>query len=135
MVYAAIIYDTQSGYMFATELVTKEQHQDESMVRIGIRPTIDGRERGVRELLEIQTMSMAQSAAALISGTLKDRYGNPVECVIADTLSVGVFEASQCAEKFARTGVCASLSVTPCWCYGSETMDMDPLTPKAIWGF
>ena len=106
-------------------------------MKIGIRPVIDGREGklGVRESLEEQTMGMAKSAAALISGTLKDRHGNPVECVIADTTIGGVYEASQCAEKFARDGICASLSVTPCWCYGSETMDMDPLTPKAVWGF
>ena len=107
------------------------------MIKIGIRPIIDGREgkQGVRERLEAQTMGMAQSAAALISGALKDRYGSPVECVIADTTIGGVYEAARCAEKFARAGVCASLSVTPCWCYGSETMDMDPLIPKAIWGF
>jgi L-fucose isomerase len=107
------------------------------MIKIGIRPIIDGREGklGVREGLEAQTMGMAQSAAALISGTLKDRFGNPVECVIADSTIGGVYEAAMCAEKFARAGVCASLSVTPCWCYGSETMDMDPLIPKAVWGF
>lgn len=105
------------------------------MAKIGIRPTIDGRERGVREALEVQTMDMAKSAAALISQSLKDRYGNPVECVIADTTIGGVYEAAQCAEKFAAEGVCATLTVTPCWCYGSETMDMDPLMPKAVWGF
>ena len=105
------------------------------MMKIGIRPTIDGRERGVRETLEVQTMDMAKSAAALISGNLKDREGNPVQCVIADTTIGGVYEAAQCAEKFAREGVCATLTVTPCWCYGSETMDMDPLMPKAVWGF
>ncbi len=105
------------------------------MVKIGIRPTIDGRERGVRETLEDQTMGMAKAAAELISGHLKDRDGNPVQCVIADTTIGGVYEAAQCAEKFAREGVCATLTVTPCWCYGSETMDMDPLLPKAVWGF
>ena len=105
------------------------------MIKIGIRPTIDGRERGVRETLEVQTMDMAKRAAALISGNLKDREGNPVQCVIADTTIGGVYEAAQCAEKFAREGVCATLTVTPCWCYGSETMDMDPLMPKAVWGF
>jgi L-fucose/D-arabinose isomerase len=105
------------------------------MAKIGIRPTIDGRERGVREALEVQTMDMAKSAAALISQSLKDRDGNAVECVIADTTIGGVVEAAQCADKFAREGVCATLSVTPCWCYGSETMDMDPSLPKAVWGF
>jgi L-fucose/D-arabinose isomerase len=105
------------------------------MTKIGIRPTIDGRERGVREALEVQTMDMAKSAAALISSSLKDREGNAVECVIADTTIGGVVEAAQCADKFAREGVCATLTVTPCWCYGSETMDMDPMLPKAVWGF
>ncbi len=105
------------------------------MVKIGIRPTIDGRERGVRELLEEQTMNMAKSAAQLISSNLKDRHGNPIECVIADTTIGGVAEAARCAEKFQREGVCATLTVTPCWCYGSETMDMDPMLPKAVWGF
>jgi L-fucose isomerase len=105
------------------------------MTKIGIRPTIDGRERGVRELLEDQTMHMAKSAAALISANVKDRKGEPVECVIADTTIGGVYEAAACAEKFARAGVSATLTVTPCWCYGSETMDMDPSTPKAVWGF
>lgn len=107
------------------------------MIKIGIRPIIDGREGklGVRESLETQTMGMAQSAAELISGSLKDKFGNPVECVIADSTIGGVREAAQCAEKFAREGVCASLSVTPCWAYGTETLDMDPSIPKAVWGF
>jgi len=105
------------------------------MIKIGIRPTIDGRERGIREFLESQTMSMAKSAASLISGSLKDREGNPIECVIADSTIGGVGEAAACAEKFEREGVCATLTVTPCWCYGSETMDMNPMLPKAVWGF
>ena len=105
------------------------------MIKIGIRPTIDGRERGVRESLETQTMDMAKAAAELISSNLKDRDGNPIECVIADTNIGGVYEAAKCAEKFQREGVCATLTVTPCWCYGSETMDMDPSIPKAVWGF
>ena len=105
------------------------------MIKIGIRPTIDGRERGVREVMEVQTLNMALAAAALISDNLKDRDGNPIQCVIADTTIGGVYEAAQCAEKFAREGVCATLTVTPIWCYGSETMDMDPLLPKAVWGF
>lgn len=105
------------------------------MAKIGIRPTIDGRERGVRESLEEQTMAMAGAAAALIEGSLKDRFGNPVECVIADGTIGGFAEAAACAEKFNRAGVCGTLTVTPCWCYGGETMDMDRTTPKAIWGF
>ena len=107
----------------------------ESIPRIGIRPVIDGRRRGVRESLEDQTMNMAKSAAALISGTLRYPNGKPVECVIADTTIGGVNEAAACAKKFAGMNVTATLTVTPCWCYGSETMDMDPLTQKAVWGF
>lgn len=103
--------------------------------KVGIRPTIDGRLGGVRESLEEQTMNMAKSAAKLISENLKHPDGSAVECVIADSTIGGVAEAQACAEKFARTGVGVSLTVTPCWCYGSETMDMDKSTPKAIWGF
>ncbi len=105
------------------------------MPKIGIRPTIDGRRRGVRESLETQTMNMAKAAAELISSTLRYPNGKPVECVIADTTIGGVSEAAACQEKFTRAGVTATLTVTPCWCYGSETMDMDPLTQKAVWGF
>jgi L-fucose isomerase len=103
--------------------------------RVGIRPTIDGRLEGVRESLEEQTMQMARSAAALIESTLKHADGSKVECVIADTCIGGVAEAAATADKFSRAGVGVSLTVTPCWCYGSETIDMDPLLPKAIWGF
>ena len=106
-----------------------------SYPKIGIRPTIDGRLGGVRESLETQTMDMAKSAAALISSSLRHRDGSPVECVIADTCIGGVAEAAACAEKFRKEGVGVSLTVTPCWCYGSETMDMDAQIPKAIWGF
>ncbi len=105
------------------------------MPKIGIRPTIDGRRRGVREGIEEQTMNMAKSVAELITDTLRHANGLPVECVIADTCIGGVAEAALCADKFSRAGVGASISVTPCWCYGAETMDMDPLIPKAIWGF
>ncbi len=80
-------------------------------------------------------MDMARSAAKLISTSLRHPNGRRVECVIADTCIGGVAEAAACAEKFAREGVGLSLTVTPCWCYGSETMDMDPMTPKAVWGF
>lgn len=103
--------------------------------RIGIRPTIDGRLGGVRESLEEQTMQMAQEAAKLISTTLRNRDGTPVECVIPDTCIGGVKEAAQCADKFAAKNVAVTLTVTPCWCYGSETMDMTPDIPKAVWGF
>lgn len=103
--------------------------------KVGIRPIIDGRRRGVRESLEDQTMEMAQAAAKLISGSLRYPDGSPVQCVIADTTIGGRFEAAMCANKFRDSNVGVSLSVTPCWCYGTETMDLDPQIPKAVWGF
>lgn len=106
-----------------------------SLPKVGIRPTVDGRLGGVRESLEGRTMDMAKQVARLISDTLKHPNGMEVECVIADTTIGGVAESAMCAEKFAREGVGVSLTVTPAWCYGSETMDMDPFVPKAIWGF
>ena len=105
------------------------------MPKVGIRPTIDGRLGGVRESLEDQTMAMAQSVAKLISENLRHANGLPVECVIADTTIGRVAEAARCAEKFKKEGVGLSITVTPCWCYGAETMDTDPLIPKAVWGF
>ena len=105
------------------------------MPKIGIRPTIDGRRQGVRESLEEVTMNMAQNVAAFLSDRLRHANGLPVECVVADSCIGGVAETAQTAEKFARQGVGVSLTVTPCWCYGSETIDMDPHIPKAIWGF
>jgi L-fucose isomerase len=106
-----------------------------ALPKVGIRPTIDGRLHGVRESLEKTTMTMAQNVARLISSSLRHSNGLPVECVIADQCIGGVAEAAMAAEKFHREGVGVSLTVTPCWCYGSETMDMDPAMPKAIWGF
>lgn len=106
-----------------------------SYPKIGIRPIIDGRRGGIRESLEETTMNLAKSAARLYTDTLKYPDGTPVECVIADTCIGGVREAALCAEKFEKEGVGLTLSVTPCWCYGSETIDMDSLMPKAIWGF
>ncbi|HNZ81240.1 MAG: L-fucose isomerase [Bacteroidales bacterium] len=103
--------------------------------KVGIRPIIDGRERGVRESLEVQTMNMAKRVAELISSTLKYGDGTAVKCVIADGTIGRVPEAAACAEKFEREGVGLTISVTPCWCYGSETIDMNPHYPKAIWGF
>ena len=103
--------------------------------KVGIRPAIDGRYGGVRESLEGFTMAMARATAELITGTLKHACGLPVECVIADACVGGFPEAAACAEKFRKEGVGVSLTVTPCWCYGSETMDMDPTLPKAVWGF
>ncbi len=104
---------------------------------IGIRPVIDGR-RGplkVRESLEEQTMNMAKAASELISSNLKYSNGDPVKVVIADTTIGRVAEAALCAAKFKKENVDITITVTPCWCYGSETMDMDPMTIKAVWGF
>lgn len=103
--------------------------------KIGIRPTIDGRRKGVRESLEEQTMNMAKATAKLLSDNLRYPDGSAVECVIADTCIGGVAEAAACADKFAKSGVGVSITVTPCWCYGTETMDADPSIPKAVWGF
>ena len=103
--------------------------------KIGIRPIIDGRLGGVRESLEETTMQMAKNVAVFFEKELKYPDGNPVQCIIADTCIGGVEEAAACADKFQNSNVGVSLSVTPCWCYGSETMDMHPTMPKAIWGF
>lgn len=105
------------------------------MPTVGIRPTIDGRLNGVRESLEETTMGMAQAAARFIESNVRHANGLPVRCVIADRCIGGVAEAAMAAEKFRAAGVGLSLTVTPCWCYGSETMDMDPHIPKAVWGF
>jgi L-fucose isomerase len=106
-----------------------------SLPKIGVRPVIDGRRRGVRESLEAQTMALARSVSDFLTKNLRHACGLPVECIIADTCIGGVAEAARAAEKFQREGVGVSLTVTPCWCYGAETMDMDPFTPKAVWGF
>lgn len=106
-----------------------------ALPKVGIRPVIDGRERGVRESLEDQCMNMAKAAAKMIEDNLRFPGGEKVECVIADTNIGGVAEAAMCADKFQREGVGVSLTVTPCWCYGTEVMDTDPLLPKAVWGF
>jgi len=106
-----------------------------SYPKIGIRPTIDGRQGGVRESLEDKTMSLAKAVADLISSNLKNGDGSPVECVIADGTIGRVAESAACAEKFEREGVGSTITVTSCWCYGAETMDMNPYYPKAVWGF
>jgi len=106
-----------------------------NLPKIGIRPTIDGRLGGVRESLEAQTMGMAKAVDKFLTANLRYPNGAPVACVIADSCIGGVAEAAETAEKFRQQNVGVSLTVTPCWCYGSETMDMDPLIPKAIWGF
>lgn len=103
--------------------------------KIGIRPTIDGRQGGVRESLEEKTMNLAGAVANLINSNLKNSDGSPVECVIADGTIGRVGESAACAEKFEREGVGSTITVTSCWCYGSETMDMNPYYPKAVWGF
>ncbi len=108
---------------------------DIHLPKIGIRPAIDGRRNGVRESLEDTTMGLAKSVAEFLSANLRHPNGQPVACVLADSCIGGVAEAAQTAEKFRRSGVGLTITVTPCWCYGSETMDMDPLIPKAVWGF
>lgn len=102
---------------------------------IGIRPIIDGRRFGVRESLEEKTMQMAKMAKELIESEIRYPDGTPMKCVISDCTIGGGEEAARCAQQFATQNVCATLSVTPCWCYGSETMDLDPSTIKAVWGF
>lgn len=103
--------------------------------KIGIRPTIDGRMGGVRESLERQTMNMAKSVVDLLCSTIRNPDGTAVECIIADSTIGRVAESAACAEKFRRENVGVTITVTPCWCYGSETMDMEPHTVKAVWGF
>ncbi|QZT38873.1 L-fucose isomerase [Halosquirtibacter xylanolyticus] len=103
--------------------------------KVGIRPVIDGRERGVRESLETQVMELAKAAAKFIEENIRFASGEKVTCVIADSCIGGVAEAAMCANKFKRENVGVSLTVTPCWCYGTEVMDTDPLIPKAVWGF
>lgn len=102
--------------------------------KVGIRPVIDGRETGIRESLENQTMNMAKNAARLIEENLRFPSGEKVECVIAETTIGGIADAARCADFFEKEGVGLSLTVTPCWCYGMEVMDSDPLIPKAVWG-
>lgn len=112
------------------------QHQTlQNLPKIGIRPVIDGRRMGVRESLEEQTMNMAKATAQLLSEQLHHACGAAVECVIADGCIAGMAESAACEDKFSRLNVGLTITVTPCWCYGSETIDMDPMRPKAIWGF
>ncbi len=106
-----------------------------SKMKIGIRPTIDGRWGGVRESLEEQTMNMARAAKALIEANIRYQDGTPAQCVISDCTIGSGAESAKCAEQFAKENVVATLTVTPCWCYGTETFDMDPKTIKAVWGF
>ncbi len=103
--------------------------------KIGIRPTIDGRQGGIREGLEEKTMSLAKAVKQLIESNLKNGDGSAVECVISNTTIGRVGESAACAEQFEREGVGSTITVTSCWCYGSETMDMNPHYPKAVWGF
>ncbi|MCX7017751.1 MAG: L-fucose isomerase [bacterium] len=108
---------------------------DVTLPKIGIRPIIDGRRGGPREALEEKTLNLARIVADLIESSVRHPNGKPVRCVIPSYCIGGATEAARTAELFAREGVGVSLSVTPCWCYGSETMDMDPFLPKAVWGF
>jgi L-fucose isomerase len=106
-----------------------------SVPKIGIRPAIDGRRQGVRESLEAQTLTMARSVAELLRSRLRHSNGLPVDCVIPARCIGGVAESAETAALFEREGVGLTLTVTPAWCYGAETMDMNPLYPKAVWGF
>lgn len=115
--------------------MTKDKRFIGDLPKIGIRPTIDGRRKGVRESLEETTMNLAKSVAELLKKNIFYYTGEPVDVVIADTCIGGVAESAMAAEKFKKEGVGVSITVTPCWCYGTETMDMDPHTPKAVWGF
>ena len=115
--------------------LNQQNHIMSKHPKIGIRPTIDGRQGGVRESLEEKTMSLAKAVANLISANVRYSDGAPVECVIADGTIGRVAETAACQAKFEREGVGATISVTSCWCYGSETMDMHPHWPKAVWGF
>ena len=121
--------------LFETKMTPPTNRLIGSLPKIGIRPAVDGRRKGVRDALEDVTMGMAKDVAAFLSANLRHPNGPQVECVIADTCIGGVAEAAQTAAKFARESVGLSITVTPCWCYGSETMDMDPFIPKAVWGF
>lgn len=123
----------KSGYQ--RNMPSTSSRPPRTLPKVGIRPTIDGRYGGVRESLEGVTMGMAHAVAELIRANVRHASGDLVEVVIADTCIGGVAEAAATADKFAREGVGVSLSVTPCWCYGSETMEMDPQRPHAIWGF
>ncbi len=119
--------------------VHKKQYSQKRLIgtipKIGIRPVIDGRRKGVRESLEVQTLTMAKTASQFLEKNLTHANGLPVECVIADHCIGGVAEAVMAEEKFRKEGVGLSLTVTPCWCYGTEVMDTDPIMPKAVWGF
>ena len=116
-------------------LTTPTNRLKGTLPKVGIRPTIDGRRKGIRESLEEQTLSMAKSAASLITKKIKHSNGMPVEYVISDTCIGGISESVKADEKFEKEGIGLTLTVTKSWCYGSETMDMHPIRPKAIWGF
>lgn len=103
--------------------------------KIGIRPAIDGRQGGVRESLEAQTMAMAETAKLLIEGELRYADGEPVQCVVASRTIGGRADAEAVRREFLDKNIVATLTVTPCWCYGTETLDLDPMTIKAVWGF
>lgn len=123
------------GQTIVQERKTKKGRLQGSNPKIGIRPTIDARQGGVRESLEDQTMKMALNLVDFLTSNLKYSDGKPFECVVADTTIGRVDEAAACAEKFKKEGVGVTITVTACWCYGSETIDVDPHTIKAVWGF
>lgn len=131
----AVNLDGQSQHAISQQRKEKTGRLQGRNPKIGIRPTIDARQGGVRESLEDQTMKMALNLANFLSSNLKYSDGTPYECIIADTTIGRVDEAAACAEKFRKEGIVVTITITPCWCYGSETIDMDPHTIKAVWGF
>ncbi len=108
---------------------------DNRKIKIGIRPVIDGRMGGVREALEDQTIEMARNLARFLSKNIKSNEGKSLECIVPDICIGGVTEAARVDREFLKEEVEATITITPCWCYGFETMDMDTIRPKAIWGF
>ncbi|MEX0646628.1 MAG: L-fucose isomerase [Balneolaceae bacterium] len=127
--------NSETAATISDKVINQKHRIIGSLPKVGIRPVIDGRRRGVRESMEDQTMKMAERAAKFITENVRHSCGESAECVVADTCIGGVAEAASAAEKFEKEGVGVSLTVTPCWAYGSETMDMHPWLPKAIWGF
>src|SRR5690625_5044679 len=115
--------------------MTRDPRYVGKLPKIGIRPTIDGRRRGVRESLEETTMNLAHAVKELLQEHVLCYTGQPVDVVVADSCIGGVKESAEAAAKFEEEGVGVSITVTPCWCYGTETMDTNPTIPKAVWGF
>lgn len=102
---------------------------------IGIRPIVDSRRLGIRDALEGKVREMAEAARKLIEEHVFYADGTPARVVVFSGSIAGGEEAARCEAEFAARHVTATLSVTPSWCYPLETIDMNPMTTKAIWGF